>query len=1065
MGCRLMSRVVPRLKARKHMKPLTGISPVELGMLLSLVLLPQHGLGRTSASSAPPLASNNLANPNLANTIPSRSAPSGNVTISPTEKWEYANAGPHSREVLWTHYSAQPGVDGLPRWQTNRFVQLESGLHFLSDAGRWELSRVDIEPGEAGGAVAVHGQHKVWFSGQFKSRRTVRMQLPDGRGMVSHVHGLAYYDAAEDRAVLIAQAHESDAWLYPPNQILYPEAFDLLSADVRYTYTTVGLEQDVILHEAPPPPEQFGMNPATTRLEVWTEFVESPEPHRRFRPASQPNSPSGAARSSMAGDEELDFGSMRMGTGRTFVLGKEEDSLALVAKQWVVEGNRRFLVEAVAVPSLATSLQSLPAAPGGASVRPRGDRRWQVLHQLPYRIDPAIPPELKLRESNPSMVAQNASRRGLVLDYSTINTSLTNFTFAGDSTYLITGLVALSGTNATFEGGTVVKFSKTNSARLQVTCPVSWLGDIYQPVILTASDDSTVGEQVSTNSPSGYYAATALDLEPPNSGTSYSLGHLRIAYATVGLLINQATGHHVSHLQLVNCQTGIRPLSTDFALHNALFVNVRTNFDGIASTGSVEHLTVDGAAWLNANSTFSAANFKLTNSLLVNVTNLGGYTPTAVSMASTSAGLFQTVGGGSHYLATGSPYRDVGVLGISPGLAREFRQMSTFPPLVWTNPIVFSTTLTPTGQRDTDIPDLGYHYPALDYQLTAPLIVSNAVLTLADGVALGFAGSSCIWLQAKSSLSSFGWAQPMNVLTRSSTVMEGPIPGGTVPQSSDTIFLAYVTNAVPSSYPSVTCRFTSIYLNSPQGYHFYWDFSGFNFSSVKWSDCQLFGGNIIVQGTSSPLAPSSPLSFNNNLFFRSYLDVQGLMPLTFYNQLMVKGMLILFPGAYNVQETVRDNQFDAVDIWSDQPPLFAYSNNAYVRNNGLGQLLPLSPSDLILTNFTYATPANGLGRWYQGQTNLVNAGSRSAGLAGLYQETTQPAQLKEGATSVDIGFHYVTVDANGKPLDFDSDGFADYIEDINGNGTVDGIETAWDSSSDLGFRILITQPRANTTLP
>jgi hypothetical protein len=113
----------------------------------------------------------------------------------------------------------------------------------------------------------------------------------------------------------------------------------------------------------------------------------------------------------------------------------------------------------------------------------------------------------------------------------------------------------------------------------------------------------------------------------------------------------------------------------------------------------------------------------------------------------------------------------------------------------------------------------------------------------------------------------------------------------------------------------------------------------------------------------------------------------------------------------------------------------------------------------------YAAPTNGLGRWYQGQANLVNAGSQSASLAGLYQETTQPTPSKEGATQVDIGFHYVSVDANGKPLDFDSDGFADYIEDINGNGTVDGIETAWDSSSDLGFRILITQPRANTALP
>ncbi len=999
------------------------------------------------------------------NPFPTGIISSGGPSGSPAEQWEITKPGPHSREISWVHLSDRSDGRGGPEWLTNHFVQLESGLNYLSDSGRWESSHPEIEVGKTGGAVAIHGQHKVWFSGQFKSRKTVQMQLPDGRRMISHVHGLAYYDAVQDRAVLIAQAREADAWLYPPNQILYPEAFDSVSADVRYTYTTIGLEQDVILHEAPPAPERFGMSAASTRLEVWTEFVQSPEPIRHARPVSRVDSRSDPASSPVLWDEELDFGSMRMGIGKTFVLGSEADCLAFVAKQWVVDGGRRFLVEAVAVPSLETSLQSLPTAPGGASVPRSEGRRWQVLHQLPLRPDTAAIIDSKPHRMDPTLMAQQVRRRGLVLDYSTLNTSLTNFTFAGDSTYLVTGPVALTGTNVTFEGGTVIKFSRTNSARIQVSCPAIWLGDIYQPVILTAADDSTVGQQVSTNPPSGYYAATALDLEPPTPGTSYSLGHLRIAYATVGLLINQASGHNLSHLQMVNCRTGIRPLSTDFGLHNALFVNVLTNFDGVAATGRVEHLTVDGAAWMNANGTFSAANLKLTNSLLVNVTNAGGYTPVAVTSVNASAGLFQSMGGASHYLSAGSPYRDAGVSGISSALARDFRQMTTYPPLPWTSPVVATMTLTPTGQRDTDTPDLGYHYPVLDYQLTGPLIVTNATLTLADGVAIGFAGSSCLWLQAKSSLSSFGWAQQMNVLTRSSTVMEGPIAGAPVPQPSDTVILGYMTNVPSASYPSVTLRFTSIYLNSPQGYHFYWDFSGFNFSSVKWSDCQLFGGNIIVLGSASPLAPASPLTFKNNLFFRSYLDLEGLMPLAFYNQSMLKSTLLLFPGAFNTQASVRDNLFDTVDVWSDQPPLFAYSNNAYVRANGLGQLLPLQPSDVVLSSFNYAAPTNGLGRWYQGQANLVNAGSQSAGSAGLYQETTQPNQLKEGSSPVDIGFHYVAVDGSGKPLDFDADGFADYIEDINGNGTVDGMETAWDSSSDPGFRIFITQPRFNTALP
>jgi len=45
--------------------------------------------------------------------------------------------------------------------------------------------------------------------------------------------------------------------------------------------------------------------------------------------------------------------------------------------------------------------------------------------------------------------------------------------------------------------------------------------------------------------------------------------------------------------------------------------------------------------------------------------------------------------------------------------------------------------------------------------------------------------------------------------------------------------------------------------------------------------------------------------------------------------------------------------------------------------------------------------------------------------------------VKETNSVVDIGFHYVALDASGKPLDGDGDGLPDYFEDRNGNGTYD----------------------------
>ena len=92
-------------------------------------------------------------------------------------------------------------------------------------------------------------------------------------------------------------------------------------------------------------------------------------------------------------------------------------------------------------------------------------------------------------------------------------------------------------------------------------------------------------------------------------------------------------------------------------------------------------------------------------------------------------------------------------------------------------------------------------------------------------------------------------------------------------------------------------------------------------------------------------------------------------------------------------------------------------------------------------------------------STLIDAGSRWATNAGLYQFTTTTNQVKEGATMVDIGFHYVAVDSNGNPIDTNGDGIPDYLSDSNGNGSVDSGEIGWNLTGDLGLKVLITRPR------
>jgi hypothetical protein len=92
-------------------------------------------------------------------------------------------------------------------------------------------------------------------------------------------------------------------------------------------------------------------------------------------------------------------------------------------------------------------------------------------------------------------------------------------------------------------------------------------------------------------------------------------------------------------------------------------------------------------------------------------------------------------------------------------------------------------------------------------------------------------------------------------------------------------------------------------------------------------------------------------------------------------------------------------------------------------------------------------------------------GNTNANLLGLYHFTTQTNQVKETNSVVDIGYHYVAVDANGNPIDTNSDGIPDYWEDANGNGLVDSGEIGWNIYGDLGLKVLITRPRNGTTLP
>jgi len=174
---------------------------------------------------------------------------------------------------------------------------------------------------------------------------------------------------------VISEVKDSQAYLVSSNQVVYFDAFKDVSADVRYTVTLAGLEQDILLHEAPPAPESYGMSSATSRLEVLTEFVNPPSAKKlaqrgQRRPEGLDRVPGVLTRAEQE-DVSVEFGSMRIGDGRAFRSDTQTETPIGVGKSWLVADKREFLVEAVELQIAAPCSRAFPCASRERACEPR----------------------------------------------------------------------------------------------------------------------------------------------------------------------------------------------------------------------------------------------------------------------------------------------------------------------------------------------------------------------------------------------------------------------------------------------------------------------------------------------------------------------------------------------------------------------------------------------------------------------------------------------------------------------------------------------------------------------
>ena len=967
-----------------------------------------------------------------AQTLNSATTTGSTALPSPTP---YAVVSRDANSAVWqrTAYGQVPDGSIVP--QTQKYIELATGLNHLVN-GQWVPSTENIAiSADGSSASATNGQHQVYFPGNIYNGE-IKLVMPNGTALQSQPIGLSYFDGSNS-VLLAVVTNSGGAILSSGNQVIYTNAFAGLDADLLYTYTIAGLEQDVVLRQQPPDPVSLGLNLASTRLQVLTEFINPPPL----------NVTTGSVFTAVGDleDDSIGFGAMQMVRGQAFLLGTNSPS-ASVAKRWLTLNGRQFLIEEVPIVSIAPALDSLPPFTAQTGLGKPIVSKNLVLP--PPRLVHATPGTRFLAQAAPPSW-------GLVLDYVTFNTNgVSNYVFQGDTTYYITNACYFTSGTFTFEGGTVLKYARgagLNFIGNGGTRPqINWLGRAYRPVIFTAVDDNSAGQAIGSGNPAGSYANPALTLE---ALTTFSIDGVRIAYAQLGLDVDGNPGK-VADAQLVNCQQGILSQSAGTILvENALFSSVQTNFSSLAETTlQVENSTIANSAFLETGQTVYYTNYAsviLTNCILANVATLSGsYYDTisgdhngfynspsfGTSQFPTGSNPFQAVGAGSYYLTNGCNFFNAGTTNIDPALLADLQTKTAYAPILLTNVTVSAnTTLNPQAQRDTGLPDLGYHYDPIDY-LVDQLWVTNAVLTVTNGAAIACYNDSGIDLTDGSSINSIGAPSAPNWFVEYPSVQEQPVSLG--PGSYLAINPWHVRSA-----PNGFFRFTKFACPGAGGYHLYDAQASSIYTNLWVKDCEFWGGTSLYGGGTNTVA-----TLVNNLFVRSVFS-------TYTNIAPSSGVFLtnnLFWGVSSVNIAplgatgwgAYNNAFDSCGtISSGTGGLTNNGYNAYL--NCTNYLQPTNATDRFVTN-TLAYQASWFGTFYQpANSPLIYAGSTCATNVGLYHYTVTTNQAVEGTNLVSIGYHYIATDAYGNPLDSNCDGIPDYLSDANGNGLADNGEINW----------------------
>ena len=321
--------------------------------------------------------------------------------------------GPH--EKIWSRVQWITNQAGIATARTNSSRrELATGMHYKNQLRAWEDADSGFSILPDGSAVAQKCQHQVALSANINDTNgAVDLTTPDGSHIRSGIAGLNLFDPATGNSLQVSAVRDSSGAQTSPSEIVWFDAFEGLSADVRIRNEPGRFHQEVLLREKFSPEQltRLGFNPDTVRLEIWTAFLGYPQVSVRSRTVSSETSRT--LRASMVQpdviDQSLDFGTMTMARGTAF---GEPDLTASVTvpKQWLQIDGATWLVESVKYADLVPLLEGLPTRT--ASINEQKSSSRLVAGRVPPRhASPSKPGNFEVAKITRSACHPGTARR------------------------------------------------------------------------------------------------------------------------------------------------------------------------------------------------------------------------------------------------------------------------------------------------------------------------------------------------------------------------------------------------------------------------------------------------------------------------------------------------------------------------------------------------------------------------------------------------------------------------------------------------------------------------------